>query len=91
VLKTASKDTLVREIMARDVITVKPTDSLDYCMELMTQNGLDIYRLLKTMWFFWASIGDVVKSIIEIQKETIQHLDSLYGTKHNYIWNYQSK
>jgi CBS domain-containing protein len=29
----ASKDTLVHEIMARDVITVKPTDNLDYCME----------------------------------------------------------
>jgi predicted transcriptional regulator len=26
----------VHEIMARDVITVKPTDNLDYCMELMS-------------------------------------------------------
>jgi signal-transduction protein with cAMP-binding, CBS, and nucleotidyltransferase domain len=30
----ASKDTFVHEIMARDVITVKPTDN--YCMELMS-------------------------------------------------------
>jgi CBS domain-containing protein len=32
----AFKDSLVHEIMARDFITVKPTDNLDYCVELMS-------------------------------------------------------
>jgi CBS domain-containing protein len=48
----ASKDTLVHEIMARDVITVKPTDNLDYCMELMSTKESDIYRFLKTTRFW---------------------------------------
>jgi hypothetical protein len=39
------------EIMARDVITVKPTD-LDYCMELMSTKESDTYRFLKTTRFW---------------------------------------
>jgi CBS domain-containing protein len=79
----ASKDTLVREIMARDVITVKPTDSLDYCMELMSAKRIRHLPVVENNVVLGViSIGDVVKSIIEIQKETIQHLDSyISGTK----------
>jgi CBS domain-containing protein len=73
----ASKDTLVHEIMARDVITVKPTDSLDYCMELMSAKRIRHLPVVENNVVLGViSIGDVVKSIIEIQKETIQHLDS---------------
>jgi CBS domain-containing protein len=39
--KQSFKDTFVHEIMARDVITVKPTDNLD-CMELMSTKESDI-------------------------------------------------
>jgi predicted transcriptional regulator len=46
----------VHEIMARDVITVKPTDNLDYCMELMSTKESDIYRFLKTTRFWGISI-----------------------------------
>lgn len=73
----SSKKTFVYEIMEENVITVKPSDNLEYCMELMdakrvrhlpvTENNLIIGII---------SISDVVKSIIEIQKETIKHLDS---------------
>jgi CBS domain-containing protein len=79
----ASKDTLVHEIMARDVITVKPTDSLDYCMELMSAKRIRHLPVVENNVVLGViSIGDVVKSIIEIQKETIQHLDSyISGTK----------
>jgi CBS domain-containing protein len=73
----ASKDTLVHEIMARDVITVKPTDTLDYCMELMSAKRIRHLPVVENNVVVGViSIGDVVKSIIEIQKETIQHLDS---------------
>jgi predicted transcriptional regulator len=75
----ASKDTLVREIMARDVITVKPTDSLDV-WNWWAQNGLDTPVVENNVVLGVISIGDVVKSIIEIQK-TIQHLDSYIRTK----------
>jgi hypothetical protein len=37
--------------MARDVITVKPTDNLDYCMELMSTKESDTYRFLKQRGF----------------------------------------
>lgn len=79
----ASKDTLVHEIMARDVITVKPSDNLDYCMELMSTKRIRHLPVVDNKTVLGViSIGDVVKSIIEIQKETIQHLDSyISGTK----------
>ena len=73
----SSKKTLVNEIMVKEVVTVKPSDSLDYCMELMntkrvrhlpvSENGIIIGII---------SISDVVKAIIEVQKEIIKHLDS---------------
>ena len=73
----SSKKTLVHEIMVENVITVSSTDNLDYCMELMntkrvrhlpvSENGIIIGII---------SISDVVKAIIEVQKEIIKHLDS---------------
>jgi CBS domain-containing protein len=73
----SSKKTFVHEIMEENVVTVKPTDNLDYCMELMdakrvrhlpvTENNIIIGII---------SISDVVKAIIEMQKETIKFLDS---------------
>jgi CBS domain-containing protein len=59
----ASKDTLVHEIMARDVITVKPTDNLDYCMELMSTKRIRHLPVLENNAVLGViSIGDVVKS-----------------------------
>jgi CBS domain-containing protein len=73
----ASKDTFVHEIMERDVITVKPTDNLEYCMELMSTKRVRHLPVVNKKTIIGViSIGDVVKSIIEQQKETIQHLDS---------------
>ena len=73
----ASKDTHVHEIMERNVITVKPADNLDYCMELMSTKRIRHLPVVEGNEVLGViSIGDVVKSIIEIQKVTIQHLDS---------------
>ncbi|WP_339658090.1 CBS domain-containing protein [Flavobacterium frigidarium] len=73
----ASKDTIVSEIMETNLITVGPTDSLDYCMELMNSKRIRHLPVVKEGLVLGViSIGDVVKSIIEVQKETIQHLDS---------------
>ena len=78
----AFKDSLVHEIMARDFITVKPTDNLDYCMELMSTKRIRHLPVLENNAVLGViSIGDVVKSIIEIQKETIQYLDSYISGK----------
>ena len=73
----ASKDTIVSEIMETNLITVGPTDSLDYCMELMSSKRIRHLPVVEEGLVLGViSIGDVVKSIIEVQKETIQHLDS---------------
>ena len=73
----ASKDTLVKEIMEEKVITVKPTDNLDYCMELMTARRVRHLPVMdENLVLGIISIGDVVMAIIEVQKNTIAHLDS---------------
>ena len=79
----ASKDTLVHEIMVSNVITVQPTDDLDYCMELMISKRIRHLPVIDNNKVIGLiSIGDVVKSIIEKQKETIQLLDSyINGTQ----------
>lgn len=73
----SSKKTLVQEIMEENVITVKPTDSLDYCMELMDAKRVRHLPVIENNIIIGIiSISDVVKAIIEKQKETIKHLDS---------------
>lgn len=73
----SSKETPVSEIMEREVVTVKPSDNVDYCMELMSQRRIRHLPVVENNSVIGViSIGDVVKTIIEIQKETIKHLDS---------------
>lgn len=73
----SSKKTLVSEIMESDVVTVKPSDNVDYCMELMSKRRIRHLPVLENDKVIGlVSIGDVVKTIIEAQKETIKHLDS---------------
>ncbi|GAA4808251.1 CBS domain-containing protein [Olivibacter ginsenosidimutans] len=73
----SSKDTPIYEVMTPDPCTITALESIDYCMELMTEkhfrhlpvveNGLIIGML---------SIGDLVKHIIEDQKQTINQLET---------------
>lgn len=73
----SSRETFVHEIMDTDIVSVKPTDKLDYCMELMTEKRIrHLPVLLEDQVVGIVSIGDVVKAIIEIQKNTIDYLDS---------------
>ncbi|WP_268848767.1 CBS domain-containing protein [Flavobacterium aestivum] len=79
----SSKETLVSEIMEEDVITVKPDDDLEYCMQLMTGKRIRHLPVSEDDNIIGlVSIGDVVKAIIELQKNTIQYLDSyISGSK----------
>ncbi len=73
----SSKKTFVYEIMEQNVITVKPSDNLDYCMELMNSKRVRHLPVIENDIIIGIiSISDVVKAIIEIQKDTIKHLDS---------------
>lgn len=73
----SSKKALVHEIMETEVFTVKPSDNLDYCMELMSTKRVRHLPVIENGTVIGIiSISDVVKAIIEIQKDTIQHLNS---------------
>lgn len=73
----SSKDTLIKEAMTPSPITITFSDTIDYCMELMTEKHIRHLPVVdndevKGM----VSIGDVVKFIIADQKQTISHLES---------------
>ena len=73
----SSKKAFVHEIMEKNVVTVKPSDNLEYCMELMNGNRVRHLPVIENdLVIGIISIGDVVKAIIEMQKDTIQHLNS---------------
>jgi CBS domain-containing protein len=73
----SSADTPVKEVMTADPITVKPTDSIDLCMEIMTEKHIRHLPVENEGQLLgMVSIGDVVKFIIADQKLTISQLES---------------
>ncbi len=73
----SSKETFVHEIMESNVFTVKLSDNLEDCMELMSEKRIRHLPVLEDGTVVGIiSISDVVKAIIEIQKDTINHLNS---------------
>lgn len=77
-------DTAVGDLMTRDVYTVRPEDTVDGCMTLMTDKHvrhlpvIDGGNLIGLV-----SIGDVVKTIIAEQHGQIQELHD-YVSGHTY-------
>ena len=75
-MSRSSKQTPVREIMTSAVMYVRPDQTSEECMVLMTENRLrhlpviDGGRLLGII-----SIGDLVKDIIAEQRFTIEQLE----------------
>ena len=71
----SSHEILVKEIMTKHVKTVTPDDTIEHCMELMSDNHFRHLPILKDNGIMgMISIGDVVNAIIESQKETIAQL-----------------
>ena len=71
-----SKETLIGDIMTRDLITVSPDSTIDECMELMTGKfirHLPVVADDKLVGII--SIGDVVRRIIQEQKSIIGHME----------------
>lgn len=72
----SSKDTLVRDVMIRDLICVKPEASVDECMTLMTEERVRHLPVLdKGELIGIVSIGDAVRQIISERDFTIRQLE----------------
>ena len=72
----SSKDTAVREIMTHKVICVRPEQSVEDCMALMTDmrvRHLPVLQEKKVIGVI--SICDVVKEVISEQKFVIEQLE----------------
>ena len=75
-LGRSSAETPVWQIMSSPAITVTPEESVQRCMEIMTERRIrhlpvvDSGRMVGMI-----SIGDCVRAVIEDQKDTIQQLE----------------
>jgi len=71
-----SRKTLVSEIMTPDPVTVSPSDSVDSCMGLMTDNRFRHLPVVEEGVLLGViSIGDVVGAVIDEQKFIIDQLE----------------
>ena len=73
----SSKEVQIKEVMTHSPIVISPDDTLDHCMALMTDKHIRHLPVKEGNQITgMVSIGDVVKFIIEDQKETIKNLES---------------
>lgn len=73
----ASRETLVKDIMTVEVLTVTAEDTIEKCMEIMSQKHIRHLPVVENDKVLgMVSIGDVVNGIIETQKATIEHLQN---------------
>jgi CBS domain-containing protein len=72
-----SRSTPVSEIMTHTIYSVRPNDSLEACMELMTNKHIRHLPVMEGDRLIGViSIGDVVKQIISEQDFMIKQLES---------------
>lgn len=77
-----STDTKVGEIMTEKLPYVKPTDTIEHCMELLTKNNIRYLPVMVNEKLRGIiSISDVVTETIISQKETIDQLDNYINSK----------
>ncbi|WP_340117170.1 CBS domain-containing protein [Pelagibius sp. 7325] len=76
----SSANTPVRDIMSADVIFVRPEQTVDECMAIMTDKRFRHMPVLHEGKLTGiVSIGDLVKTIIDQQKFTIEQLQGYIG------------
>ena len=72
----SSKDTPVREIMSREVVTVNVADKISECMRVMTDSRIRHLPVMEGKKLIGlVSIGDLVRGIISAQTATIEALE----------------
>lgn len=73
----SSADTSVSQIMSSPVVTVSLSNSVQECMQLMTSRRLRHLPVVDDGEVVgMISIGDLVKAVMEEQKQTIEQLES---------------
>ncbi|HTR29796.1 MAG TPA: CBS domain-containing protein [Puia sp.] len=74
-LGKSSTDTPVSEIMSRDLPAVTPNDSIEFCMQLMSDKNIRYLPVFEDNALCGiVSINDVVRETILTHEETITHL-----------------
>jgi CBS domain-containing protein len=73
----SSKDTLVKEIMTEKVVYIRPDESIEECMALMTEKHFRHLPVIDNGALIGViSIGDVVRTVISEQKFIIAQLEN---------------
>ena len=71
----SSKDTLLDEVMTKELITITRDYKVEQCMEIMNEKRIRHLPVLENKKIVGIiSIGDVLKIMIKEQKELINHL-----------------
>lgn len=70
-----SADTPVSAIMTSQLVTVRPEDTVDRCMAIVTERRIRHLPVMRGQDLVGlVSIGDLVKAVIEDQKVELDHL-----------------
>ena len=73
----SSKDTLISDIMTKDVLTLNAGDSFEKGLQIMTDKRIRHLPVMKDEEVIGVlSLGDLVKEMIEHQKALIEQLES---------------
>jgi len=77
----SSKDTLLDEVMTKELITITRDYKIDQCMEIMNEKGIRHLPVLENKKIVSIiSIRDVLKIMMKEQKELIDHLQKFITT-----------
>ena len=73
----SSTTTLVKEIMTTGLPRITPDNSVDTCMQIMSENNIRYLPVFENDHLCGIiSINDVIKETILTQEETIEHLQN---------------
>jgi CBS domain-containing protein len=73
----SSKTTAISDVMSSNVLTVKPSDTVEQAMSIMSEKHIRHLPVLEgNKVVGMLSIGDLVKETIEYQQRLIKQLES---------------